>query len=187
MTTLTIRRRPSRASVPAEMTNTSPIVVARVRRLTAVSGVALGVVWALAVTAGASRTIGLALLAGWFAMPVVLWASLEAPRLRYLLVVPACLVGAGVTSLALTAGGGVVERAGWVALAAGMWMGGILGTWFWFRLAPVPAALDRPAAPARLALIRMHVWFISAGLALLILPRAADFVAHLLIPTRLPT
>jgi hypothetical protein len=45
-----------------------------------------------------------------------------------------------------------------------------MGTWFWYRLAPVPAVLDDAFGSARLALIRLHVRLILGGLALAAIP-----------------
>jgi hypothetical protein len=53
---------------------------------------------------------------------------------------------------------------GWVLIAVGLLLGGLLGGWFWFRWAPVPRVLDEPFAPARWWLIAVHVGFICAGL-----------------------
>jgi len=66
----------------------------RVRRLAATAVVALGLIWALAVTTlDAPPLVGLALAGGWLLMPTILFASLTWPVARYALVVPASLVG----------------------------------------------------------------------------------------------
>jgi hypothetical protein len=44
----------------------------------------------------------------------------------------------------------------------------LMGAWFWFRMLPVPAALDDPAAAGRWALIAMHVTLIVTGLVLVV-------------------
>ena len=48
-----------------------------------------------------------------------------------------------------------------------------MGLWFWFRVAPVPARLDDPTAPARWSLIALHVVLIVLGLTLAALPLVA--------------
>ena len=72
----------------------------RVRRLAAVSAVALGLVWGLAATTTAApAAVLIALLAGWLSMPTVLVASLRAPVWRYGLIVPSALVTAGLLAI----------------------------------------------------------------------------------------
>ena len=61
---------------------------------------------------------------------------------------------------------GQVARAGWVLITTGVFLGGILGAWFWFRWLPVPAALADPFSRGRWALIAIHVCLIVFGLAL---------------------
>ncbi|MCJ7709607.1 MAG: hypothetical protein MUQ32_02145, partial [Chloroflexi bacterium] len=55
---------------------------------------------------------------------------------------------------------------GWLLMTIGVGLGGVLGLWLWFRLMPVPAALDDPLAPGRWALIGVHVALVVIGLAL---------------------
>jgi hypothetical protein len=137
----------------------------RVLRLTAVSSVALGVVWALAIaTLDAPPAIPGALLAGWFLMPAILAASVAAPRLRYGLVVPATLVTGALLAVAV---GWLPDEPlgaiGWLLLLAGVGLGGGLGIWLWYRLLPVPAALQEPFGRARWRLIGVHVGLVVVG------------------------
>jgi hypothetical protein len=100
-------------------------------------------------------------------MPTLLVASLRRPLVRYALVVPSTLVGLGllaICAVALPEDG--VAAAGWVLTTAGIVLGGVLGIWFWFRLLPVPAALDDPFSPGRWALVMTHVALVVAGLIL---------------------
>jgi len=153
--------------VPVELTR-EPRVVRRVRRLAATSVVALGLVWALArTTVHGPPAIDALLLAGWILMPTILVWSLFDPRLRYLLVLPASLVTAGLAAICLfwpPAAG--VAAAGWVLLTLGIALGGGLGLWLWYRLIPVPAWLDDPYAAGRWALIGVHIALIVSGWAL---------------------
>jgi len=141
----------------------------RVIRLTGVSIVALGLIWGLwAQTLDTSAWVGAALLAGWVLMPSLLALSLRWPQLRFGLVVPASLVS--VALLAITIGWKPdhdLAAMGWIVLTLGIVLGGTLGLWFWFRVLPVPAALDRPFTPARWFLIGVHAALIVAGMALI--------------------
>ncbi len=108
-----------------------------------------------------------ALIGGWVLMPAILVASLRQPRFRYGLVVPASLVSLGLLAIVigwLPAGGAAAT--GWVLLTAGVWLGGALGLWLWYRLAPVPAALDDPFSSGRWALVGLHVGLIVLGFVL---------------------
>jgi len=143
----------------------------RVTRLAFTSAVALGVVWALALRAGQARpTIGWLLAGGWLLMPTVLFASLGRPLLRYALVVPATLVSVALVALsvavipAIPVGG--MAAVGWVLVTCGVLVGGTLGLWFWFRLMPVPAALNDPFSRWRWALVGIHVMLVVSGLLL---------------------
>lgn len=140
----------------------------RVLRLTAVSSVALGLVWALAVaTVAAPPVVHAALLAGWFLMPTILASSVVEPLLRYGLVVPATLVT--VALLAIVARWLPTEplaAAGWVLMLAGIALGGGLGLWFWYRLLPVPARLGEPFCPERWRLVGVHVGLVVVGFLL---------------------
>lgn len=138
----------------------------RLKRLSAVSSVALGVIFLLALTTtevgwGVVAVLG----AGWITMPTVLVASLARPRVRYLLTVPASLVSLGLLVTAATYDGSTIAAIGWWLMAVGVWLGGALGAWFWFRLAPVPAVLDRPFSPARSSLVALHVALVVFGAA----------------------
>jgi len=150
--------------VPIELTSDRRIRP-RVLRLAAVSVVALGLVWGLAsATLEAPPAITAVLALGWILMPTVLLSSLVVPQARYLLVVPASLVAIGL--LAICVGwlpGSPIEATGWLLMTAGVSLGGVLGLWFWFRVAPVPAALDDPYAAGRWALIAIHVTLIVVG------------------------
>lgn len=140
----------------------------RVRRLAATAVVALGLIWALAVTTlEAPPIVGVALAAGWASMPTILIASLARPRLRYALVIPSTLVGMAL--LAISAAwlpANALAATGWLLMTVGILLGGLLGLWFWFRLVPVPDWLDDPFSPARLALIGVHIALIAVGFVL---------------------
>ncbi|MEO7294925.1 MAG: hypothetical protein ABIZ57_02180 [Candidatus Limnocylindria bacterium] len=144
----------------------------RVRRLALTATVALGLIWALAVTTlDAPRVIGFALAAGWLSMPTILLASLGRPLLRYALVLPSTLVG--LPLLAISAAwlpSNAVAASGWLLMTAGILMGGMLGLWFWYRLIPVPPQMDDPFSSGRLALIGAHVALIVTGLLFAALP-----------------
>jgi hypothetical protein len=55
---------------------------------------------------------------------------------------------------------------GWLLMTAGVALGGLLGIWFWFRLLPVPPALDDPYSTGRWALIGLHIALIVVGMVL---------------------
>ena len=155
-----------RRPVPVELTQDRR-VVRRVKRLAAVSAVALGIVWWLAIsTLDAPPAIGIALLAGWLSMPTTLLASLRNERLRYGLVVPSTLVSVALLAIVMGWSPGGVAGLGWLSILLGVLLGGVMGFWFWYRLLPVPAVLDAPDAPARWALIGVHVALIVVGLVL---------------------
>jgi hypothetical protein len=136
----------------------------RVRRLIAISAVALGVIWGLAYLEEAPAWI-LALLAiGWISMPTILAASLRRPSLRYVLVVPAGAVSVGLVGMVMTAPDETVI--GWLLIAAGILLGGFLGVWFWFRWLPVPRILDDPFGWPRVALVSVHLALVLVGTAL---------------------
>ena len=66
--------------------------------------------------------------------------------------------------------------AGWLAFAMGLGvrkallvgvaLGGGMGLWLWFRVLPVPHALDDPASGGRWVLIGAHVAMVVAGVVL---------------------
>lgn len=153
-----------------EMTG-DPRFRGRVRRLAITSGVALGVVWVMAVaTLDASRTIEALLLAGWISMPTVLGLSLVRPSIRRLVVVPAAMVTTaliGICLWELPASG--LARTGWLTLTAGILLGGGMGAWFWYRWIPVPRAFDDPYSTGRVTLILAHVGLVVAGTALILM------------------
>jgi hypothetical protein len=142
--------------------------VPRVLRLTAVSSVALGIVWALAIaTLEAPPAVHVALLAGWFLMPAILAASIAEPRLRYGLAVPATLVTVALIAVAIRwLPEEPLGAVGWLLLLAGIGLGGVLGMWLWYRLAPVPVELRDPFGPARWRLIGVHVGLLVVGAVL---------------------
>lgn len=153
--------------VPVELTGDRRIRH-RVWRLAAVSLVALGLVSGLAAaTLDAPPAVMASLVAGWILMPTALTWSLRELRARYLLVVPSSLVTLGLIAICIGwMPGSAVAATGWMLMAIGVGLGGVLGLWFWFRLVPVPAALDDPLAPGRWALIAVHVALVAIGWAL---------------------
>jgi len=159
---------------PVELTADRRIT-RRVKRLTVVSAIALGLIWGLAVeTVDAPPLADAALAGGWLLMPTVLVASLAWPRLRYGLILPSGLVTGALLAIDLgSLPADPVAALGWLSVTAGVLLGGLMGLWFWFRVAPVPGALDDPAAPARWSLIALHVALIVLGLVLAALPLVA--------------
>lgn len=154
-------------SVPIELTSDRRVTL-RVRRLAAISVVALGLIWGLAsATLDAPSAIGFVLALGWILMPAVLLWSLVTPGARYLLIVPASLTVVGLLAICVgwlpTA---PIAASGWVLMTAGVALGAVLGLLFWYRIAPVAMALDDPYARGRWALIGVHVGFITVGWAL---------------------
>ncbi len=136
----------------------------RVRRLVAISTVALGVIWGLAFLEESPAWILALLAVGWASMPTVLAASLRRPFLRYALIVPAGAVSVGLIGMVMTA---PEETAtGWLLITLGILLGGLLGVWFWFRWLPVPRILDDPFGWPRVALVGLHVALILVGAAL---------------------
>ena len=152
-----------------EMTRDSRFGV-RVIRLAATSVVALGLLWGFQyATLETPAFVGICLAAGWALMPVLLIASLRWPVARYGLALPSTLVSAGLIAICLTAlpPGWGPAGVGWMMTTAGVLMGGVLGLWFWFRLAPVPRFLDNPFSPGRWTLVAVHIALIVVGLALI--------------------
>lgn len=150
--------------VPIELT-ADRRVCRRIVRLAAVSLVALGLVWGLAVTTlEAPPAIDVILALGWLLMPTALLLGLASASARYLLVVPASLITIGLVAICIGwLPASAAAAAGWLLMTAGVVLGGILGLWFWFRLAPVPAAFDDPFARGRWILIGVHVGLILVG------------------------
>ena len=140
----------------------------RVRRLARTAVVALGIIWWLAVsTLEAPPLVGASLLIGWASMPTILMLSLRRPRLRYGLVLPSSLVGIpllGISTLFLPTS--AVAAAGWLLITAGILLGSAMGLWFWYRVLPVPRALDDAFSAGRIALIGVHVALIVVGATL---------------------
>jgi hypothetical protein len=143
----------------------------RVERLAATSAVMLGAIWWLAQrTPGGSVVVLASLVAGWISMPVLLLGSLRWRRLRLGLTVPSLLVCAGLLAICEHAGGIPGSAVlGWRFVTAGVLLGGLLGGWFWFGLAPIPAALANPFSRGRWLLIAIHVSLIVGGLMLIVL------------------
>jgi hypothetical protein len=136
----------------------------RVRRLVAVSSVALGVIWVLAFLDGGPPWVLVFLAAGWVLMPTVLAASLHRPMMRYALIVPATVVPVGLIGMVTVAPASTVD--GWIVMAAGIVFGGFLGMWFWFRWLPVPRTLDDPFGWPRVTLVGIHIALVLAGVAI---------------------
>lgn len=156
--------------VPIELSD-DPGFRRRVGRLSVVSMVALGLIWALAMTTtDAPIPLDVALFLGWILMPTTLVASLGEPRIRYALIIPATLVTLGLLGICLGwLPSSPLAVAGWWLLAGGVGYGGLLGLWFWYRLVPVPAMFDDPFSPGRWALISAHVGAVVIGFVLALL------------------
>ena len=158
-----------------EMTG-NPRFAVRVIRLAATSVVALGLLWVFQfATLDTHASAGICLAAGWALMPSLLVVSLRWPIVRYGLALPSTLVGFGLIVICLT---GLphdwgAARIGWLMTTAGVLMGGVLGLWFWFRLAPVPSFLDDPFGPSRWILVAIHIVLIVVGLGLIALGAVA--------------
>lgn len=165
----------SLARPPSVELSTDRRFAGRVRRLALTSVVALGIIWALAVaTLDVPPLIGAGLLAGWVLMPSILFASLADPRWRFALAVPGSLVGISLLAIIVAwRPASPLAAIGWSMMAAGVLLGGLLGLWFWYRLAPVPTALDDPFSAGRLGLIRIHVLLIVVGMLLAASPLLA--------------
>jgi hypothetical protein len=158
-----------RRAIPVELTDDRRIA-RRVKRLAAVSSVALGLIWALAVTTlETPPLLEAALAAGWVTMPTVLLASLRRPSVRYWLALPSTLVGLGLVAVCVGwLPGDRLAAMGWLLMTTGVLFGGVMGLWLWFRVLPVPATLDDPVSAARWGLIGVHVALIVTGLVLVI-------------------
>ncbi len=161
--------------VPVEFT-ADPRVTGRVKRLSLVSAIMLGLIWVLAVgTLESPYLVGAALFAGWLLMPLTLVASLYRPTARYWLVLPSTLVSLGL--LAIVLGWTPAEPAaasGWLLMSAGVLLGGGMGLWLWFRVLPVPTRLDDPLSGGRWALIGVHVALVVTGATLVLATAIAD-------------
>jgi hypothetical protein len=147
--------------------SSDPRFEGRLRRLAAVSSVALGLIAVLALTTTDAGPMPLALLfAGWPLMPALLRAGIDRPRWRYLLAAPASMVTAGLLMVTLGFTGPPIALTGWWMITTGVLLGAGLGAWFWFRWLPVPASLDDPFSTGRWSLITVHVALIVVGMAL---------------------
>jgi hypothetical protein len=146
-----------------------PSFARRLKRLIAVSAVALGLIFLLAYNTSGAGWISYGLLiGGWVSMPILLARSLERPMWRYLLAIPAGLVSSGLVIVAFGFDGSSVAQIGWWSMTAGVLLGGTLGGWFWYRWMPVPRILDQPFSTGRWALIAVHAGLIVAGGALVL-------------------
>lgn len=154
-------------SLPVELSADARFA-GRVRRLAFTATVALGVLWALAtITLAMPPAVDLALLLGWAGMPTVLFASLADARWRYALVVPSTLVGVPLLAIcAFWLPASPIAAGGWLLIMAGIGFGAMLGLWFWYRVLPVPPALDDPFSPGRWMLISVHIALIVVGMVL---------------------
>lgn len=153
-------------TVPGIELTTDVVFQKRVRRLVAVSAVALGLILWLAVRDGAPGWVIVLVASGWVLMPVFLARSLSRPGMRYMLVVPATTVGVGLIAMTLATDG--ANRVGWLLMTLGILSGGTLGLWFWYRLFPVPRLLDDPFGWPRLILLAGHVGLILVGFGVLV-------------------
>ncbi len=141
----------------------------RIRRLVRISAVALGIIWALVMLlADTSNAAPLLVGAGWLTMPTLLAVSLKQPAARYLLIIPAALVAAGLGVVVATNRASATEALGWWLLLAGVLLGASLGAWFWYRWLPVPTAFHQPFSPGRWALITVHAGAILLGVGLIL-------------------
>jgi len=153
--------------IPIELTD-SPRIIGRVKRLAVTSAIALGLIWWLAdSTLAIPIEVSLLLVAGWFLMPVTLAASVARPSLRYALVVPSASISIALLWICLHGlPAAPIVAAGWISTTVGVLTGGVLGSWFWYRVLPVPLALDDPESPLRWSLIAVHVALVVGGVAL---------------------
>jgi hypothetical protein len=154
-----------RANRGIELT-TDGLFQRRVRRLVAVSAIALGIIFWLAAHDGASWWVLALIGIGWVLMPTFLAASLSKPTMRYLLIIPATTVGVGLIAMTLTTDG--ANRTGWLLITLGILSGGMFGLWFWYRWFPVPRLFDDPFGWPRLVLLAGHVGLILLGIGVLI-------------------
>ena len=76
------------------------------------------------------------------------------------------LVSLGLLGIAIGSAPGGLAGLGWLLILAGIMLGGLMGLWFWFRVLPVPPALDAPDGVGRWAIIAVHVGLIVVGIAL---------------------
>ena len=138
----------------------------RIRRLVAISAVALGIIWGLAFADDAEVWVLVLLGIGWVSMPTILALSLRRPMVRYALLVPATSVSVGLLGMTLTAPDST--DLGWLLITLGILVGGSLGAWFWFRWLPVPRGLDDPFGTPRVALVGLHIGLVLIGVAMVV-------------------
>lgn len=138
----------------------------RIRRLVAISTVALGVIFGLALADDAEVWVLVLLGIGWATMPAILVLSLRRPLLRYALLLPATAVSIGL--IGETLGAPNSTGGGWLLITLGILLGGTLGAWFWFRWFPVPRAFDDPYGVPRVALVGLHIGLVLIGMAMVV-------------------
>lgn len=159
---------PTRPPVSVEMTS-DPQFARRIKRLVAVSGVALGGILLLQVATTDAGWVAVGLMiGGWVAMPSVLTGSLAKPQWRYLLAAPATMVSSSLIVTAVGFDGSNSARLGWWLIVAGVLFGGTLGTWFWYRWMPVPRIFDEPFSAGRWALVAAHAGLVVLGALLVV-------------------
>lgn len=160
-----------KARHPIEI-SADPVFSKRIVRLAATSLVALGLIWYLARSNPLVHPmIHDLLLGGWLLMPSLLAFSLRWPHLRFFLAIPSLLVATGLSALCVTALPTDFKAAlGWLLITVGIWLGGFLGIWFWYRWLPVPRELQDPFSRGRWSLIAAHIALIVIGLVLVSLP-----------------
>ena len=80
---------------------------------------------------------------------------------------PACsmMPGTSPAGAVITTSSGTKDSLS-MLVTAGILLGSVLGLWFWYRLLPVPSALDDPFSPGRWTLIGIHIAMIVLGLML---------------------
>lgn len=167
---MTSRARPHLGTASVEMSD-SALFTPRVRRLVAISTVALGLITLLVATRAGSHNEPSLLLAaiGWLLMPVILTISLRRPRWRYLLAIPATTVAIALIVVSIQFTDGLMTTVGWWMMTSGILIGGTLGMWFWYRWLPVPGSLDDPFSFGRWSLIAAHVGLVAVGGLLVVL------------------
>lgn len=158
----------SNARHPIEMSSDQAFSK-RIVRLAATSLVALGLIWHLAQSnPRVHPMISGLLLGGWLLMPSLLAFSLRWPQIRFFLAVPSLLISTGLSALCVTALPPDWRVAlGWLLITVGVWLGGLLGIWFWYRWLPVPRELEDPFSRGRWSLIAAHIVLIIIGLLLI--------------------
>ena len=157
------------APPPKEMSD-DPGFGRRIKRLVAISAVALGMISLLAILDGhVGRLSVVMLFSGWLLMPAILYTSLQTPPWRYLLMAPAGLVSAALVILTIGYEGSPQAGLGWWLVTGGVLLGAGLGAWFWFRMLPVPDRLTDPFSAGRWVLIAVHTGLVVAGMTVILL------------------